>query len=200
MLPRMDTAPTGFSPARKNLALGFLVASLLLTAAAAILHATGGAPPGADQWGLPGFEGILAVVTAGVGYLIARRTSNPTGWIFATIGVVSGMQYLAEQYATVGLPPAGMLPGAVTVAWVAEWIWVPLIVGIGALLLLFPDDRLGSRPGRVIAGFGAVSGGAVLFAAAFLGPRVITWDVPNPYAINTDPQVADLAFIVSTMP
>ena len=173
--------------------------SLLMAAGAAVIHAAADVESTADQWGLPGFEGILAVVTASVGYLITRRTSNPTGWIFTAMGIGSGAQYLAEQYSTIGLQSDPVLPAAVTVAWIAEWIWVPLVAAVALLLLVFPDDRIESRPGRLIAAAIALAGSSAFFAAAFLGPRVMTWDVENPYAINDNESLFNGVFSVAAM-
>lgn len=198
-MPAMEPVPAARPRARTPVALGFLALSTTITGAALVLHLNAEAAPEVDQWGLPGFEGILAVVTASIGYLILRSTSNPTGWIFTGLGVSSSLQYIAEEYAAAGLPPGPTLAGAVTVAWIAEWIWVPLVASIGLLLLIFPDDRLDSLPGRIIAAVGAAAATAAVFAAAFLGPRVVTWDVPNPYAINQDPQLYDGIFGVGAI-
>lgn len=173
--------------------------SIAVTAAAGVLHAVVNAAPVADQWGLPGFEGVLALVTASVGFLITRRTSNPTGWVYTALGVGSAVQYLAEQYASAVIEAGVALPAGATVAWVAEWIWVPLLVAIVLLLLVFPDDRIESRPGRIILAFGVLSAVAVFFNSAFLSPRVLTWDVVNPYAISTDPRLFDALFVVTSM-
>ena len=184
---------------RRRLALFMFATSMVVTATAAAFHLKAEATASADQWGLPGFEGALAVASALVGYLIARRTSNPTGWIFSSMGLGAGLQYLAEQYSAAALDPGSSLPGAVTVPWIAEWIWVPFIAAIGLLLLLFPDDRIGSRPGRAIASVGAAGVVATFFSAAFMSPRVETWDVANPYSITSNPELYDVAFSIAAM-
>jgi hypothetical protein len=174
--------------------------TIALTAAAAWLHLTAERTTIADEWGLPGAEGILAVGTALVGVLIARRTSNPTGWIFTTMGLGSAAQYLTEEYSKAALAAGASLPGPATAAWVAEWIWVPLVGSVGLLLLVFPDDRIESRPGRVIASFLVVGAFTSFLAAAFLSPMVATWDVPNPYHfVGTDQEQADAVFIVAVL-
>ena len=186
--------------ARARVALGLFVITITLTAAAAWLHLTrADRLTNPDQWGLPGFEGILAVSTALIGLLIARRTSNPTGWIFTIMGLGSGGQYLTEEYSSAALAAGAALPGAYTTAWVAEWIWVPMVGSIGLLLLVFPDDRIESRPGRAIASMLALGSFASFFSAAFLSPMVATWDVPNPYSIGNDQGFADVVFSIAAM-
>ena len=197
MVSPMEFVPASRPTARSHVALGLFALSGTITSAALALHLTAEAGPAVDQWGLPGFEGILAVVTGGVGYLILRSTSNPTGWIFTGLGLSSSLQYIAEEYAAAGLPPGPTLAGAVTVAWIAEWIWVPLVASIGLLLLIFPDDRIGSRPGRIIAGIGATAAATAMVGAALLSPRVVTWDVANPYAITQDAALGDSVFGIS---
>lgn len=185
---------------RGRLAMVLFATTIALTAAAAWLHLTAERTTIADEWGLPGAEGILAVGTALVGVLIARRTSNPTGWIFTTMGLGSAAQYLTEEYSKAALAAGASLPGPATAAWVAEWIWVPLVGSVGLLLLVFPDDRIESRPGRVIASFLVVGAFTSFLAAAFLSPMVATWDVPNPYHfVGTDQEQADAVFIVAVL-
>ena len=187
------------SETRARLAVVIFSISMALTSGAAWIHLTAERTTIADEWGLPGFEGILAVATASVGLLIARRTSNPTGWIYTIMGLGSGAQYLTEEYSKAALAAGATLPGAETAAWVAEWIWVPLVASVGLLLIVFPDDRIESRPGRAIAGLLALGAFGSFFAAAFLIPRVATWDVPNPYAVNSDPGFADTVFGIAAM-
>lgn len=206
-MPERTTGTVGLMGSRKaktdgtraGLALGLFATSMVVTAVAAAFHVSAEAGPTADQWGLPGFEGVLAVVTALVGYLIARRTSNPTGWIYSGIGVGSSLQYLTEQYATAVLILGSDLPAGATVAWVAEWVWIPLVASIALLLLVFPDDRIESRPGRSIAAVLAAGTLGSFLVAAFLSPRVTTWDVANPYSLGVDRELADSALGMAAM-
>jgi hypothetical protein len=182
------------------LALVLFATTIVLTAAAAWLHLTAEHTAIADEWGLPGAEGLLAVATALVGFLIARRTSNPTGWIFTTMGLGSAAQYLTEEYSKAALAAGASLPGPGTAAWIAEWIWVPLVGSVGLLLLVFPDDRIESRPGRAIASFLVVGAFTCFLSAAFLSPMVATWNVPNPYHLTgTNQEQADAVFIVAVL-
>ena len=51
---------------------------------------------------------------------------------------------LADAYAARGLIAApGSLPGGEAAAWLATWVWVPLLVGLLVCLpLIFPDGEL----------------------------------------------------------
>ena len=185
---------------RGRVAMVLFATTMALTAAAAWLHLTAERTTIADEWGLPGAEGMLAVATAFVGFVILRRTSNPTGWIFTAMGLGSAAQYLTEEYSKAALAAGASLPGPATAAWIAEWIWVPLVGSVGLLLLVFPDDRIESRPGRVIASFLVVGAFMSFLAAAFLSPMVATWNVPNPYHLGgTSQDQADVVFIVAVL-
>jgi hypothetical protein len=185
---------------RVRLALALFATTIALTAVAGWIHLTAERTTIVDEWGLPGAEGMLAVSCAFVGLLIARRTSNPTGWIFTTMGLGSAAQYLTEEYSKAALAAGASLPGPATAAWIAEWIWVPLVGSVGLLLLVFPDDRIESRPGRVIASFLVVGAFTSFLAAAFMSPMVATWDVPNPYHLGGISQdQADAVFIVAVL-
>ncbi|MGH2808381.1 MAG: hypothetical protein ACRDKT_14020 [Actinomycetota bacterium] len=184
--------------ARARKALAIFVLSMGVTAVAAWFHVTDGAWV-LGEWGLPGFEGMVAVTFGVMGFVIARRTSNPTGFIFTLLGVGSAIQYLTEAYSDAALNPASPLPGVNTTAWIAEWIWVPLVGVVGLLLLVFPDDRIGSRPGRVILRIGVVAAFATFVASAFMAPEIRTWGVDNPYAINSEEGLYDVTFNLSVM-
>ena len=149
-----------------------------------------------DAWGFAGMEGLLALAFGTVGFVILRRTSNPTGWIFSVMGIGAALQYLAEEYSSAALAPTADLEGVVYIAWIAEWIWVPLIASAGLLLLVFPDHRIEARSARVIAAIGGVCSALTLFAAAFLSPTVETFGTRNPFAINDDAGLYEMLFSI----
>ncbi|MDQ3963815.1 MAG: hypothetical protein M3277_07895 [Actinomycetota bacterium] len=179
---------------REIVAVPFFVASALLSIAALGISLSRHNPNFRDEWGLPGFEGVLALSFASVGFIVMKRSSNPIGWIFTWMGFLSGVQYLVEEYGQAGLIPGSRLPGAIEVAWVAEWIWVPLIAGIGLLLLIFPDEQLRLRRDRVILGAIAITGFGAFVSTAFLAPMIQTFLVPNPFAMNNDTSLYDTIF------
>lgn len=176
-------------------AIAVLFGGCLITTAAALwMQLTTVKAEVDDAWGFAGMEGMLAVAFGAVGYLILQRTSNPAGWIFSIMGFGSAIQYITEEYAAAALASSSRLPGGVYVAWVAEWVWVPLIAGAGALLLVFPDDRIETAGARAVAAVGSVFAVLVFLAAAFLPPVIGTFGSPNPFSINGDPRLYDTVF------
>ena len=110
------------SPRRREIAAGVLYAiTCVATVGALWIQLTSDQNVVDDAWGFAGMEGLLALAFGTVGFIVTRRTSNPAGWIFATMGIGASLQYLAEQYCTAALAPNSTLPGVEYVAWLAEW-------------------------------------------------------------------------------
>lgn len=150
------------------------------------------APAPEGQFGFRGFAALFAIAFGTVGALIASRVpSNPIGWVFLTVGLVSGFQELANQYAIHAvLGDGGGLPLGEAAAWVPAWIWVPATSGAMYLLLLFPDGRTLSPPWRwvlVVGTCGAIVG-ALGFALA-PGPLENFHPVENPLAMGSEPAI-----------
>jgi signal transduction histidine kinase len=121
----------------------FAVSSALSAAAAAFLVLAWETPLRPAEFGFKGFAIVWSVVVGSVGaVLAARRPSNPIGWIFCGMGVVSGILALASEYARWALiVQGGDPPGGLLAAWIVEWIWIPLIAGLGVVAAIFPDGR-----------------------------------------------------------
>ncbi|MGH2702874.1 MAG: hypothetical protein ACRDJ2_14025 [Actinomycetota bacterium] len=176
-----------------------LVLSLCLIGAAAWLHLIGGQPR-TYAWGFPGYEGILALVFALVGGIVAtRRPSNPVGLIFSLAGLVTAIQYLTAQYSFRAVVIDPGLPGAGFSAWVQDWIWVPPTGLVGLLLLLFPHERLSDRASRRVAAAGTGAAVAAVLAWAFLPPRLETFDLDNPAGLLSDPELAETIAGLATL-
>jgi hypothetical protein len=102
---------------------------------------------------------ILALSFSTVGALIAsRRSRNPLGWIFLTIGLSQGLVAFAYNYATYTLiTNPGALPGGPPLSVLGQLIWIPgLSLLLTFALLLYPTGRLPSPRWRVVALFGAL--------------------------------------------
>ncbi len=127
------------------LTLALLVADLVLTLG------------GGLSWGSVPFF-LVTVGFAGVGALVAARTSNRVGWLFLAEGLAVAITIAAKDYAartgTASLPGAPWAGWIFTIALAA--IWLPLLLA----LLLFPDGRLPSARWRPVA-WAAVASGAV---------------------------------------
>jgi hypothetical protein len=78
------------------------------------------------------------LVSAMVGGLVAsRRPENPVGWIFLGSSGCFALTEVAAEYATYGLP------GALAMAWLLSWLWLPGVMLLLCFLpLYFPNRRL----------------------------------------------------------
>jgi hypothetical protein len=89
---------------------------------------------------------VLGFVVLGL-LVVYRRPRNPVGWIIAGAGVTGLVSDFVESYAVYALyTDPGALPGGETMAWLSNWIFIPVIFAAPAMLfLLFPDGNLLSR-------------------------------------------------------
>jgi len=155
-----------------------------------------------DLSGFDAFIWTIALVFAGVGYLIAaRHPGNAIGWLFLVAGVGAGVGSLSSSYADwwVGTGHGPELLGR-TAAWYASLSWIPFILVPSTFLLaLFPDGRLLSGRWRWVA-WAAGLGIAGSFVSQGLAPGKLE-DYPqvtNPYGIHTPvlDLVTGLSFLV----
>jgi hypothetical protein len=87
---------------------------------------------------------VLALCFPIVGAIIAaQQPRNSIGWLFCAIGLFAAIPMLAIPYAvyTFRVNP-GALPGGALMTWLASWAWLPGVLLIPLVLLLFPDGRL----------------------------------------------------------
>jgi signal transduction histidine kinase len=133
------------SPRRARVLAGssFAVSAALSAVATVFLVLAWETPLRPAEFGFKGFAIAWSVVVGSVGaVLAARRPSNPIGWIFCGMGVVSGVLALASEYARWALIDlGGDPPGGLLAAWIVEWIWIPLIAALGIVAAIFPDGR-----------------------------------------------------------
>jgi hypothetical protein len=123
-----------------------------------------------------------------VGAIVAsRHPRNPIGWIFCTVGLVTGLDALAHGYTEFWLASGrGSRSFGETAAWFGTWAWIVETVALTFLLLLFPDGRLPSprwRPAAWCAGLG-ISGFVVSYALD-AGPLADFPQVVNPYGVDS---------------
>jgi hypothetical protein len=98
-------------------------------------------------------SGLIGLGLTALGLLVAyRRPGNPVGWIIAGTGVTAAATDFVESYAVYTLSTnPGSLPGGDTMAWLSNWIFIPVLFAAPAMLfLLFPDGRLLSRRWRPV--------------------------------------------------
>lgn len=78
--------------------------------------------------------------------VVSRRPENRTGRAFYGFGALGVVMVAADEYAVHGLLLHGVRwPLAGEAAWLASWIWGPMIALLPPLLLTFPTGRLPSR-------------------------------------------------------
>jgi hypothetical protein len=94
---------------------------------------------------------LLEAVVLGfviLGLLVAhRRPRNPVGWIIVGACLLGLASDFVESYGVYTLYTApGSLPGGEVMAWLSNWIFIPVIFAAPSLLfLLFPNGHLLSR-------------------------------------------------------
>jgi len=150
------------------------LAAMLPAAAGLALIAGSLDAPFPQSFGFRGFPSLLALSFGSVGaFVFNRRPGNRVGAILLAIGINSGVLQLLFEYGNVGLvAKPGTLPGAIWAAWLASWIYVPVVILAGPLLLsVYPDGRFVSRRWRAVALIG-VSFGLLLalVMALAIGP------------------------------
>jgi hypothetical protein len=128
----------------------FAITLALCLGTAVFLGLAWDVPKLANEFGFKGYAAAFGLVLGGLGLLLAdRRPENPIGWIFCALGVVAATTALTTEYARWALiHEGGQPPGGLYAAWLQEWIWIPLIVGLGVVAWIFPEGRFLSRRWR----------------------------------------------------
>jgi len=115
-------------------------------------------------------EVAVAIAFGAVGAVLAsRRSGNGIGWLFLAFGLVSGIYWLAGQYAYYALlARPGSLRGGLALAVALNGGFVPPLALLTFIVLLFPTGRLLSRRWRGVAWLACASC-AILLAGATVG-------------------------------
>ncbi|HEY7147568.1 MAG TPA: hypothetical protein VH637_25250, partial [Streptosporangiaceae bacterium] len=98
-----------------------------------------------------------AVLYATLGVLVIRRAGNVIGWFLLGTGACTAVMLFGSAYAVLGVTHPGTLPGPPLAGLVAEWSFVPIFMGVGFMLLLFPTGRLPSPRWRPFAALALVA-------------------------------------------
>jgi signal transduction histidine kinase len=179
--------------AASRLAWSLLAGTAVLAAIAIALSAANGWAAAPGQFGPSGVLAAFGVVFGTVGALIAsRRPNNPIGWMFVASGFGMAFQEVAAQWAIRGAHlRAELLPLAEIGAWIPNWIWPPITLGMASFLfLLFPTGHPPTPRWRVAGWVTAVGIGVATFALAFTpGPLESFETVRNPVGLPVDREV-----------
>jgi len=132
--------------------------------------------------------GIAATFFAYLGWLIVRRTTNAIGWLLLAEGVANSLMLVTSLYAVIAA--AHGLPAYTAVGALSELLFVPLVMGLAFVLLLFPTGRLPSKPWRPVA-IVIIAATSLVFLAFLLTPRDVALPAPggvslvypNPFSI-----------------
>jgi hypothetical protein len=132
--------PRFASPAAWAAVAGVLL--VLFTAAVVTLSVLSGlsglAGPGATAL-------VIGVPSAGVGVVVARRQpGNPLGWLFIAIAACLILSSVGADYAFLVYRLGHHLPLGVAGLLLYQ-LWIPGLLLLGLVVLLFPDGRLESR-------------------------------------------------------
>ena len=137
--------------------------------------------------------GDLAITPAAalmclLGLLITiRRPENRIGWLFSVTAFLAGWVVLADGYSTRALIASpGSLPGGAVFAWLAGWIWVPVVFGLCICLpLVFPNGKLQSARWRWVARLVILQMTLLVAGLAFTPGKLDGYPTDNPFGIET---------------
>ena len=133
-----------------------------------------------------------AVFYATLGTLVVRRAGNLIGWLLLGEGAGLAVLALASAYAVLGITHPGTLPAPALAGLLAECIFVPLSLGLGFMLLLFPSGRPPSPRWRPVVAASLVAT-ALTLAGFVVRPRLLALPapggesvlIPNPLGIRS---------------
>ena len=119
-----------------------------------------------------------AVLYATLGALVVRRAGNLIGWLLLGEGAGLAIMSLASAYAVLGITHPGTLPAPELVGLLAEWSFIPVLTGVGFMLLLFPSGSLPSPRWRPFAGLGLLAT-ALTMIGFVVRPRLVALPAPG---------------------
>ena len=170
------------------------VSGTLCAATAVFIALAWSVPILPSEFGFKGYAVAFSLVTGAVGSVIAsRRPSNAIGWILCGLSVIGGLLALANEYARWALIHEGGRPaGGIYGAWLQEWLWMPMVLGLAVVAWIFPDGTFLSRRWRV-ALFVSLGLSLVPIVLNALLPRLTIFaGLANPLGID-DPSIATAA-------
>jgi hypothetical protein len=114
----------------------------------------------------------LGVPLAVVGALItSRRPGNRVGILLLVGGLSISVEKVAEELTSYGVRVPGAVPGVGLIGWVSNLAWIPSILMLLLLPVLFPDGQPPSPRWRPVV-WAIVAGAVVTTVLAALIPRI----------------------------
>ena len=139
--------------------------------------------------------GAFAVVGA---MLLAKRPTNPIGWILSAVALMVSIFITGGAYATYVMVTRGQ-PDALAVvgAWAFNWFWfLMLALALIYLPMLFPDGRLLSRRWLPVAVLAGISTSGIVLLNALVETIPVNeapgYGIANPIGIEGLGKVEDL--------
>ena len=158
----------------RTLAWGAFAISTVLSAGTAVLIVLAWSVPVlSTEFGFKGYTIAFSLALAIVGAILASRvTSNAIGWIFCGLAILEAFVGFTTEYARWALiHEGGRPPFALESAWLQEWLWIPLLIGLGLVAWIFPDGSFLSRRWK-FAGLVAATLGVVPMVINAMLPRL----------------------------
>ena len=104
----------------------------------------------ADMFSLPAAP-VAAVVYASLGTVVVRRVPNRIGWLLLAEGAGLALILVTSAYAIFGVVHPGTVPALELIGASSEWMFVPVVLGLAYMLLIFPTGSLPSSRWRPLA-------------------------------------------------
>jgi hypothetical protein len=120
------------------------------------------------DWSFTTFAIPLAVVGA---LITARRPGNRIGVLLLIGGLSISVEKVAEELTSYGVRSPGAIPGVGLIGWVSNLAWIPVILVLLLLPVLFPDGRPPSPRWRPVV-WAIVAGAVVTIVLAALIPTI----------------------------
>ncbi len=170
-------------------------ATLILAAARIVLtiadpaSSDSASAPSVPGGGLPVavLEGLILGAIAVIGAVVAaRQPRNPIGWILSATAFFLGVLILsAHLFWALALGADGPNDGALFVAWVASWIWIPAVIPALTLFpLYFPTGRPPTARWRWVQWVVAGTIPTAFIGQAFASGRLQEYPVRNPVGVD----------------
>jgi hypothetical protein len=127
----------------------------------------------------------VAVPFAVVGALIVvHRPGNRLGGLLLVGAMALGLERVAQELVQYGVDHPGAVPALAWIGWVSNWAWVPAILMLLLLPVLFPDGRPLSPRWRPLV-WVIVAGALVSIIGSMLFPTISDApSLPNPLGLS----------------